>query len=646
MLLSSRQKNTYTLSYVIICLLLLMACKSYASNEFTSQKYSKNFLETIAQVKKLKGSNAKIALQKLDTVKSYLDKLSLIEQLTFYKFQAELYTEQSRFQLSKDVATFGLELAKQLKTPTILIAELSYTRGFSIESLGDLELANDDYLNGLSVAQSLNDQLFIAQGLINMGAIYYQTKRYKQSLTVLNEALAIASKIDDEDLKGFINTELGILYAYIGELEQSLKFYRRSYQHYSNIGKTSYAINALINIAMNLRNSNRYDEAIKTYKEIIEKSKGQEDKQLYYNIYMGLSWSYLYKEKPSPEASYQYLLIAEQYLADVERYGAVLNFLIDKSYVLEAMHRYDDALDSLFQAEKLFTKQQKKDNEPNYLSIIGLKSRIYRSLGHYETAYQLRSEYVDGYVKLLKNQKMLAVQEVRLKYESKQSELQKKQLEKQALNQIQNLSDAENNNLNQKTYFLFIALIVLAFSWQLYKLVKGQRQLFKSHRIDVLTGLTNRRWLMQDGEHLLSKAKQQNYAFSLLLINIDFFKEINNQYGQKQGDYVLQTIAKLGLNIFRESDVFSRYGDEEFIVLLSQATDKQAVYVAEKFRTLIEEYNWLENGSKVEKITISIGVSSYKDNQEQQPTTLKQLIENAEKLLHKSKVKGRNRVCV
>jgi len=644
MLFGSRQKNTYIRYYVFICLVMLIVCKTNAAQDTVSSHFSKKFIQTIAQVKKLKDHDVNAALQKLITVNPYIDKLNLTEQLTFYKFQAELYSEQSRFQLSKDVATFGLKLAKQLKTPTILITELSYTRGFSIESLGDLKLASEDYLNGLSVAQSLNDQKFIAQGLINMGAIYYQTNRYKMSLTVLNEALTIASKIDDEDLKGFINTELGILYGYIGEREQSLKFYRRSYEHYSNIGKTAYAINALINIAVNYQDGDRYEEAIKVYKEIIDKSKGQEDKQLFYNVYMGLSSSYLRKEKPSPETAYQYLLIAEQYLAGVEQHSAVLNFLIDKSYVLEAMQRYDDALDSLIQAEKLFIGQKKQNIDFNYLAIIGLKAKIYRSLGHYETAYKIGSEYVDAYIKLLKNEKVAAVQEVRLKYESEQSKLQKKLLEKQSTNQELFLLEAETNNQNQQLYFLLITIIVLVFAWLLYKLAKGQRRLLLNSRTDSLTGLTNRRRLLQCGNSLLTSAKKQKNELSLLMIDIDFFKKINDQYGHKQGDFVLQRISKLGLDMLRKQDVFARYGGEEFVILLPNTNKNRAISVAERFRLLVAEYDWQKEGGKIEKVTISVGVTHHKKNKGEE-ITLTQLIKNADDQLYKAKAQGRNRIC-
>jgi diguanylate cyclase (GGDEF)-like protein len=647
MLFSGQQKLSSASFGLFLSVLLLISCNANANTDINklakTSNVSRSFSNIVKEVKQLKGSNANAALAKLNTANTYLGKLSLVEQLTFYKFKADLYAELSRFQLAKKISNQGLVLAKALQTPSILVTELLYTRGFAFESLGDLSQASKNYLNGLDVAQSLNNQQFIAQGLINMGAVYYQSDRYKLSLTVLNDALKIAEALDDEDLKGYINTELGILYAYIGENEQSLKFYRIAYQHYSNIGKTAYAVNALTNIAMNHQDNDRYEEAIEAYKELIPSAEKIDNSQVFYNIYMGLSWSYLRKEKSDPETAYQYLLIAEQYLPDIERHLAPLNFLIDKSFILEDLQRYDDALESLYQAEKLIPNKDKSANDLNYLSILGLKAKIYRALGYYQTAYQILSDYVDRYLNFFRHQRMAAVQDVRLRYESEQSELQKKRLKKQASKQALDLLKVETSNENQKTYFLFIALVVVIFSWLLYRLGIGQRRLLYSSRIDNLTGLVNRRRFIQLGERLLNSAKQQANV-SLLMIDVDYFKKINDEFGHKQGDIVLQTLAELASEVLRKADVFARFGGEEFVVLLPNTNNEQAINTAERLRKAIENATWQIKSS----VTVSIGVASFGatlDASLKPSLTLNQLIKIADDFLYQAKAQGRNQVC-
>ncbi len=617
--------------------ILLISCKSnaYQSN------ISEQFHQTLLKVKALKDANPNAALALLNTATTYVDQLSIIDQLKFHKFQSEIYMDLSRFQLAKDVASYGLELAKRLKIPSILIAKLSYIRGFSIENLGDLNLANEDYLNGLDIAQSLNDQNVIAQGLINIGAIYYQTNRYDQSLTVLNDALKIASTLDDEDLKGFVNTELGILYAYIDEQEQSLKFYQQAYQHYQNAKKPSYALNAQLNIALNYLENKHYIKAITTYKKIITNLKKTGNKQFYYNAYMGLTWCYLRKKDKEPETAYQYMLIAEQYLSGVEQHQAVLSFYIDKGFVLEGLKRYDEALDVLFKAEKLITSKQRHENASNYLAILRLKADIYHALGHFETAYQYLSDYTQRNISLLKNEQMDVIQDIRLRYESEQSELQRKLLEKKRATHILELTQTETKTKHQREYFFFVLLLLIAFAWLLVKLIIGQRTLVKMSRTDDLTGLINRRRLMQLGQQFYIAATKQKLALSLLIIDVDFFKNINDKYGHKKGDWVLKTLAKLGQDTLRDDDVFARFGGEEFIILFPHTAKQQAVDAAERLRMIVNDHQW--GLADNDKITISIGVASLEDGH---CRNLNELIKCADDLLYQAKANGRNKVCV
>ncbi len=529
----------------------------------------------------------------------------------------------------------------------MLVVDLLFNRGFAIESVGDLNTALEDYLTGLDIAQSLNNQKFIAQGLINIGAIYYQTEEYKLSLSVLNDALKIANKLNDEDLQGFINTELGILYAYIGELDQSLKFYRTAYNHYHNIGKTSYAINALSNIATSYQEHGRYEEAIKIYKELTPSIKEMGNNKSFYSLYMGLSWSNLKKKQPDPESALQYLHLAEQYLPFIELPLEQLNFLIIKSYVLEGLQRYDEALDTLYLAEKKITAKEKAENNYNYLDIIGSQATIYRALGHYETAYKLYSEYTDRFIDYYQHDRIAAVQEVRLRYESEQAELKQQRLQKQAAVQAVELLKIKNSRQQQKMYFLLMALVVVIIAWLLHRLARGKTSLLYSARRDHLTGLYNRRRLVELGMSMLSKLDNRD-ALSLLMIDVDHFKVINDQFGHKRGDEVLKKIADIGLHVFRKNDVIARFGGEEFIVLLPKCDTERAKASAQRVQALIASNDWQD----INGVTISVGIATLivdknnLHNKKAAKDTLERLIKVADDLLYRAKAQGRNQICV
>ncbi|RUM31580.1 MAG: hypothetical protein DSY32_01015 [Aquifex sp.] len=156
---------------------------------------------------------------------------------------------------------------------------------------------------------------------------------------------------------------------------------------------------------------------------------------------------------------------------------------------------------------------------------------------------------------------------------------------------------------------------------------------------DPLTGLYNRRIFMEMAEKELARAKRYGYNFSILMIDIDNFKRINDTYGHDVGDYVLKKIAEILRTNVRGADIVARFGGEEFIVMLSNTNLNNAVKKAEKLRKMIEQTPVeLSSGVKL-KVTVSVGVSTYKDQD-----SLEELIKEADVALYEAKKRGKNRV--
>lgn len=207
------------------------------------------FEEAVVKIEKLIDSNIPLAQFQLKTYGDLFDELSLKQKITYQHLLTEIYVLQGQFYLAKQSATDGLLLALKLSSPSLLISELLYNRGFASESIGETDLAFKDYESGLELAKSLHDNVLIATGLVNLGAIYYLTDRYENSLIVLNDAYNIAKQTNNEELKGSVNSELGILYAYLKRNKQAMVYYQQSYQHYKNANKTVLSLNSLVNIA-------------------------------------------------------------------------------------------------------------------------------------------------------------------------------------------------------------------------------------------------------------------------------------------------------------------------------------------------------------------------------------------------------------
>ena len=161
---------------------------------------------------------------------------------------------------------------------------------------------------------------------------------------------------------------------------------------------------------------------------------------------------------------------------------------------------------------------------------------------------------------------------------------------------------------------------------------------------DELTGLFNRKYLHQRLEAELSRSKRYNISISCLLLDIDNFKVINDMYGYDTGDILLKKLSEIMTNHVRKEDVLTRYGDEEFIILLPNTDEEHAYLFAERLRRDISKLEFIPEGEEEpHPITVSGGVSSYPflANVEEDANTL---IRYAEHALYNAKRRGKNKI--
>ncbi|MBF9015727.1 MULTISPECIES: diguanylate cyclase [unclassified Oceanispirochaeta] len=168
------------------------------------------------------------------------------------------------------------------------------------------------------------------------------------------------------------------------------------------------------------------------------------------------------------------------------------------------------------------------------------------------------------------------------------------------------------------------------------KLTLAYNQLKEIAYLDSLTGLVNRRAMFQHLEKELSLYKREQRDFCIILSDVDKFKTVNDRYGHNSGDYILHELAIIMKENVREEDVVSRWGGEEFLILISGGTLEKGALVAEKLRKAIEEHSFQADEIFI-PVTLTFGVSSSKKNQD-----LKDLIREADEKLYKGKRSTRN----
>ena len=205
---------------------------------------------------------------------------------------------------------------------------------------------------------------------------------------------------------------------------------------------------------------------------------------------------------------------------------------------------------------------------------------------------------------------------------------------------IFNIHKTEPNGFRDSDVLVFSASAVhISDAIEKSKLLRESKRQVMT---DSLTQTYSRNYFMEAMERELSNAERYGGTCSFLMIDVDHFKDINDDYGHQVGDDVLKRLGALLKTYTRKGDIVARYGGEEFVVLMAGVGIKDAEALAEKLRSMTEKYLKIEIEDKLPKtVTISIGVASYPDCGK----TVEQVINYADKALYYAKDTGRNRVC-
>ncbi len=192
----------------------------------------------------------------------------------------------------------------------------------------------------------------------------------------------------------------------------------------------------------------------------------------------------------------------------------------------------------------------------------------------------------------------------------------------------------QNGFYKQAVLITLFSIMIIAFGWTT---ANYQRKLRNASQRDHLTHLYNRHMFAELSMKELRRLNRYGYDACIMMMDIDHFKKINDTFGHDGGDQALVDLSNLVANNIRESDIFARWGGEEFIFMLPHTSKDEALVLAEKIRKLIAECD----AGILQHITVSIGVSNVNPNCKNLETS----INSADEALYQAKENGRNRVC-
>ncbi|MEW6982357.1 GGDEF domain-containing protein [Colwelliaceae bacterium 6471] len=303
---------------------------------------------------------------------------------------------------------------------------------------------------------------------------------------------------------------------------------------------------------------------------------------------------------------------------------------------------HSKAIEHLTAAKSLIDKiAQAQLDSPLFSQLHLSLADSYVALGQYEQAFVERKEHQTKYKAYIKAQKEQTIDTLNGKYETTQKEKENELLQNENHLKTLQIQEAESNKAIQQRNIIVLICTAVVFFLLIIRQIRVRRFLRRLSETDNLTGLLNRGALFKRGQKLINQAVEQENNLSLILLDVDNFKLINDNYGHDIGDKVLKIITELGSETMRSRDIFARLGGEEFVAILPEASLDEAKAIAERFREKMEMYDLSVLGVE-QLLSASFGVVSL----EQVVPEFDLLIHAADEAMYKAKNSGRNQVCV
>lgn len=280
-------------------------------------------------------------------------------------------------------------------------------------------------------------------------------------------------------------------------------------------------------------------------------------------------------------------------------------------------NQHDPAVLATYRVQYILAKAQK--NFQNLLYYGDKRRDTEQAIAREKTSQQLAYQFANNETHL---------REQRIKLLDKDNEL---------LTLERNLYQQQAQN--QFLWLILLCGIMLALAAFAYRSFTHSRRFRRMAEFDQLTGISNRHHFYQQANLAIKYCQQNNQPIAAILFDLDFFKNVNDNYGHAAGDWVLQQIVRCCSNFMRNNDIFGRLGGEEFAIILPNCTQEKAEMMAEICRDAIANIN-ADHIAKQFSLTASFGVS----DATQAGYDLSELLANADKALYKAKAHGRNQV--
>jgi diguanylate cyclase (GGDEF)-like protein len=599
--------------------------------------------------------------------------------------------DQATFDANKDPKAALAQLAVEIENipdaniheklyAKLSIISLKLTFELSPEALADIQAIEKD-------VASLPEPIYQALLLLEKSRAYLNMGQYDQAYIDIQSSIKLFSAIDLPLEQAKAQFHRGQVYFHQEKYESALQDYLTVYKQFKSADKQTLLGTTVASIAQLYNKTGEHAKAIDYYKESLELLNIEEQKLYASIIYFNIGNAYeLSKDLPQARQYYQQALKLSNELSDdigqayvfrelgeiaeqESDYPTAIDYF-EKAYaILESkqsrrmmtslsihlansysmLDRHDKAVAFLDQAMSEATEIQVQEA---IQKVHRTASLVFERKGDMSKALFHQRQYTEQLLENFEIERQRTLNEMKVRFDTENKEVQNRLLQKQnELNQL----DIEKRDLYQKLLLVLVALAVLIVFF-IYIGLKQQIKARKRFKIlahtDELTKAPNRRHILEYAEQQLAIAKQTGETLLIAMIDLDKFKQINDNYGHDIGDTVLINFYQCARSVLRQGDRLGRFGGEEWLLVLPNSSKEKIPDIFNRIRDAVnrkplsnlqapklQERELKESGLDEQfKITFSLGIAQFNQGE-----ALDAVISRADSAVYQAKDQGRDR---
>ena len=507
-------------------------------------------------------------------------------------------------------------------------------RAIHLPESGPLEPVIAGFAAAVDSARRTNHPTLLIQMLIQRSGAHSLDGQYAKALLDALEANDALQKHGDPLMLALNMQFVGIAYRRMGDLELAEQLLTQSLQNPVIQREWVHRVSALLQLGYLYEDTKRYANARRSFDAAIELC--TVNNSPIDCAYARLGRAGVDAVDKRPGAALRTLERVEADFAEAGTLGETAMMALVRGQALAALGRRREALAML---DSAITTWRSEGNERYLAMALQPRAAVLESLGRPDDALSDLREYLE----IFKRENARRAEQ-RTEFLRERFEVRRRDFENADLRAKERLRQQEIESLDRLRQWQNVAialggaLVLLLFGIAMRQLWRA-RNLKALSETDALTGVPNRRALLHKGQQAFLDSRRRMKALTLLALDIDHFKAVNDAYGHATGDAVLARIAQECQRTLRQHDLIGRIGGEEFTGLLPGTSLETAVQVAERIRGSVAALD-LDDLVPGLRVTISLGVAAL----DRQDADFASLLDRADKALYRAKESGRNRV--